>query len=109
MTKDVDTGRHEANDTVIHPHQTFIKIQNFSAFDITAPDKKGIIYSTTCLTYLVPTMCHTALGPGDTIRMKQTKLPTHSHVTYILTEEKEEENLLTERKRGREKEKWLKV
>lgn len=46
-------------------------------------------------TYYVP---YTALGLGEAMRNETDKTP-HSHATYILTEEKEEENPINRKKR----------
>ena len=79
-----------------------IIIQNFSPFDITAPDKRGLIHSfkkfNIFSTYYVP---HIALDTGDAIRNETDKTP-HSHATYILIEEREE-NPTKKRERGRER------
>lgn len=48
-------------------------------------------------TYYVP---YTALGLGEAMRNETDKTP-HSHATYILTEEKEEENPINRKKDNR--------
>lgn len=79
-----------------------VKIQNFSPFDITALDKRGFIHSLKKFNIFSSYhMLHIAVGPGDAIRNETGKIP-HSHATYILIEEREE-NPIKKREGEREK------